>query len=231
MVILEETVAVEDADARSKTNDRIAPSLAEHSIVLREVSWETYLSLRTPELNNHLRMTFDHGELEIMSPSKQHEQVSYLIGRMVDEWTDSHNLEIHGGRSTTFSRKDLDRGLEPDNCYWIANESRVREQDEVDLSVDPPPDLALEVDVTTSWIPKLPIYRTLGVPEVWRWQNESLEIVVLGALQEYTPQSHSACLPGFPTELMIDLLRRRRTMGNNALIRAFRRAIGSSSHS
>ena len=162
-----------------------------------------------------------------MSPSKQHEQISYLMGRMVDEWTESQNREIHGGRSTTFRRSDLARGLEPDNCYWIANEPLVRERDEVDLSVDPPPDLALDVDVTSSWIPKLPIYQSLGVPEVWRWQNESLEIVVLGSEQTYVAQPHSSCLPGLPTELLTELLRGRRTMGNNALIRAFRRAIRS----
>jgi Uma2 family endonuclease len=222
---------VAEKPAATATEKVVATEPMESSVVLRGVSWDNYQSLRTPEANNHLRMTYDRGELEIMSPSKKHEQVSYLIGRTIDEWTDSRGLEIHGGRSTTFSRKDLDRGLEPDNCYWIANEARVRERDAIDLSIDPPPDLALEVDVTSSWIEKLPIYQALGVPEVWRWRSESFEIVVLGTGRQYAPQTSSACLAGFPIELMVDLLRRRCTMGNNALIRAFRRAIVSSSES
>lgn len=195
------------------------------SIVLRGISWQIYQALRSPEANDHLRMTYEEGCLEIMSPSKKHEQISYLIGRMIDEWTMQRGMEIHGGRSTTFSRQDLDRGLEPDNCYWIANEMRVRDRDAIDLSIDPPPDLALEVDVTSQMIPKLPIYQAIGVPEVWRWHDESLEIVVLQGVAGFLAQDRSACLPNFPVVAMVNLLRQRQSMGNNALIRAFRKAI------
>jgi Uma2 family endonuclease len=201
------------------------------TVLLRGVSWQTYESLRFPESNNHLRMTYDQGILEVISPSKMHEQISYLIGRMVDTWTEAKDLEIHGGRSTTFSRQDLARGLEPDNCYWIANESRVRDKDAIDLAIDPVPDLALEVDVTSALVPKLPIYQALGVPEVWRWSGETVTILVLSPARECEIQPHSACLPGFPLELMTDLLSRRQTMGNNALIRAFRRALDMQSSS
>jgi hypothetical protein len=91
------------------------------------------------------------------------------------------------------------------------------------LSIDPPPDLALEVDVTSTILPKLPIYQAIGVPVVWRWHNESMEIVVLSGASGYVPQVASACLPGFPMLVIGDLLRRRHTMGNNALLREFRR--------
>ena len=201
----------------------ISAAAPQASVVLYGITWEAYQALRRPVENQHLRMTFDRGALEIMSPSKKHEQISYLVGRLIDEWTMASGIEIHGGRTTTFCRQDLDRGLEPDNCYWIANEARVREREQIDLTIDPPPDLALEVDVTSAWVPKLPIYQALGVPEVWRWANENVEFVALDADGAYQPTAASICLPGFPRELMIELLRRRTTTGNNALVREFRR--------
>jgi Uma2 family endonuclease len=201
----------------------IGHELPPPSVVLYGVTWEAYQALRSPEGNNHLRMTFDRGELEIMSPSKKHEQISYLVGRMIDEWTIARDIEIHAGRTTTFCRQDLDRGLEPDNCYWIAHEALVREFEQIDLSAHPPPDLALEVDVTSTWVPKLPIYQALGVPEVWRWRDEAVEMFALNSAGVYERISASVSLPGFPHELMVELLRRRRTLGNNAFIREFRR--------
>lgn len=194
-------------------------------VVLREISWETYQSLRASDANQHLRMTYDRGQLEIKSPSKKHEQISYLIGRMIDEWTMLRYIEIHGGRSTTFSRQDLEKGLEPDNCYWIANEAKVRDRDVINLAIDPPPDLVLEIDVTSALVPKLPIYQALGVPEVWRCHSETLAIVVLGA-SGYSPSAGSHCLPDFPLSAALELLRDRRTMGNNALLRRFRQMTG-----
>src|SRR5512145_2881500 len=98
----------------------------ERRVFLGGVSWTTYQELRRAEENRNLRMTYDHGALEIASPSRKHEQVSYLIGRMIDEWTLRHGIDVAAGRNTTFSRPDLDSGLEPDNCYWITNEKLVR---------------------------------------------------------------------------------------------------------
>ena len=115
----------------------------ERRIVLYGVSWATYQSLRNAEENYHLRMTFDHGALEIVSPSRKHERISYLLGRMIDQWTLHRKVEIAAGRNTTFSRKDLKSGLEPDNCYWIRHESMMRGKDSVNLLVDPPPDLVI----------------------------------------------------------------------------------------
>src|SRR5687768_13794599 len=117
----------------------IALASAERPLLLRGVSWETYQALRAPQENNHLRMTYDRGALEIMSPSRKHEEVSYLTGRMIDQWTLLQDIDIAGGRNTTFSRHDLERGLEPDNCYWITRAEDVYDREEIDLRVDPPP--------------------------------------------------------------------------------------------
>ncbi|MCI0357728.1 MAG: Uma2 family endonuclease [Planctomycetaceae bacterium] len=205
----------------------IAPQTFEHRTLLHNVPWETYQSLRVANPSGHLRMTFDRGELEIMSPSRNHERISYLVGRMIDEWTLLHDIEVGAGRNTTFSREDLLKGLEPDNCYWITHELVMRDKDEVDLSIDPPPDLVLEVDVTRSSIPKLPIYLALGVPEVWRWRHETLDILRLDDAGQYQSRSVSTELPSFPFALAIEILGQREGAGDTTLIRQFIRRIKS----
>ena len=94
----------------------VARESTERRIFLGGVSWETYQSLRGAEENSNLRMTYDRGELEIVSPSRNHEHISYLVGRMIDQWTYCQKIDIAAGRNTTFGRRDLERGLEPDNC-------------------------------------------------------------------------------------------------------------------
>lgn len=192
---------------------------------LRGVSWETYQALRGADENYNLRMTYDHGALEIVSPSRQHEHVSYLIGRMIDQWSLRHKIEIGAGRNTTFSRQDLKRGLEPDNCYWITHEKVMRDKDDVDLLVDPPPDLVLEVDVTSSSIPKLPIYAALGVPEVWRWQYEAIEPLRLDSHGKYQMKKGSIELKKFPLSLAASLIVQRVGRSDTEVIREFIRAI------
>ena len=205
----------------------IASQTFEHRTLLHNVPWETYQSLRAANPSGHLRMTYDNGELEIMSPSRKHERISYLIGRMIDEWTLLQDIDVAAGRNTTFSREDLLKGLEPDNCYWITNELVMRDKEEVDLTIDPPPDLALEVDVTRSSIPKLPIYQSLGVPEVWRWRHERLEILRLDDAGQYQQQRNSTELPSFPFVLAVEILTDRGGHSDTKLIRQFIRRIKS----
>lgn len=203
----------------------IAPQTFEHRTLLHNVAWETYQSLRAANPSGYLRMAYDNGELEIMSPSRQHERISDLLGRMIDQWTLLHGIEVGAGRNTTFSKEFLLKGLEPDNCYWIAHELVMRAKEEVDLSIDPPPDLALEVEITRSSIPKLPIYQSLGVPEVWRWRRETLEVLRMDDAGQYQSQADSSELPSFPFDIAIDILGDRESNGDTALIQEFIRRI------
>ena len=202
----------------------IAPDIFEHRVVLHDVPWQTYQSLREAQPSGHLRMTYDRGELELMSPSRKHEKLAHHLALMIHEWMMLHQIAAEGGGSTTFSREDLLRGLEPDHCFWIANCTAVIDKDEIDLSIDPPPDLALEVDVTRSSIPKLPIYQSLGVPEVWRWRGGVLEVLVLDAAGVYVAQSGSSALPEFPLRLAEEYLASR-SENSIALMQRFRKEI------
>jgi len=197
--------------------------LRESGIVVHDASWQTYVELRDAAENSHVRMTYDRGSLELMSPSKSHERIGYLIGRFIDIWTMVKCIPIQSCRTTTFRRKDLRRGLEPDNCYYIEHEAIVREREEVDLTIDPPPDLAVEVDVTSKSIKRLPIYAALGVPEVWHWRAENLRVLRLKAKKTYAEAAGSQSLPGFPHGRMVALIRQRNAVDDTTMLREFHR--------
>jgi Uma2 family endonuclease len=196
--------------------------VGEPGVLMRNTSWQQYVELRDSNEHRHVRMTFDRGELELMSPTRLHERLNFLIGHCIIAWVEEMRIPFQGCGSTTFRREDLQRGLEPDNCYYIENESAVRERDEVDLTIDPPPDLVVEVDVTSSSIDRIPIYVALGVPEIWRWHNDTLHVLVLSPDTQYVEVGASRALPGFPFERMVEMLKRRNSSDGTTLIREFR---------
>jgi Uma2 family endonuclease len=136
-----------------------------------------------------------------------------------------HEIEMDFGGDMTLKHVDLSRGLEADECYWIANGTLVRGKDEIDLSVDPPPDLALEVEVSNNLVPKLPIYQALGVPEVWHWRDNSLVVLTLDAKRNYAQQIDSIALPGFPFQLAEQFVRQRHAESGTALMLRIRDAM------
>lgn len=194
------------------------------AIVLRGISWQIYQAIRDEPANDHVPMAYDAGVLELMSPKKQHGKVITLLDRMIYEWARHKHLPLEPGGNMTCDREDLEKGLEPDLCYWIAHEADVRDKDDIDLNRDPPPDLALEVEVSRSSLVKLPIYQALKIPEVWRWRR-GVEVLHLGSDGQYERRTSSVELPGFPFELANQLLERRNTMGLMELMERFVTAI------
>ena len=191
-------------------------------VLLQGVSWSTYQGLvqdlaETPSK----RLTYDQQWLEIMTPLPEHESNKRLLGRIIEATTEELGLEIYSLGSTTWSREDLQRGLEPDECYYITSESKVRGKTNIDLAVDPPPDLAIEIDITSSSLNRLAIYASLGVKEVWRFDGESLSMYVLEG-DRYQIQQQSTILPILNTEKLLDILKGRDRQGENALIRELR---------
>lgn len=157
-----------------------------------------------------------------MSPSQLHEQYCNFIGRLVDVWTEELNIDIKSCRTMTCKREDLDRGFEPDNCYYVRHERRMRRRTKLDLTIDPPPDLAIEVEVSRPAIDKMPIYAAFGVPELWRFDGRSLQVFELGAAGEYEPRNGSVCFPQFPVARAVKVLRNLNTASETALVRSFR---------
>jgi Uma2 family endonuclease len=170
--------------------------------VLHDIDWRTYTRLlRAFEGRRRFRLTYDRGTLEIMAPLLQHEGPAYLLGRFIDVLTEELRLPCRAGRSVTLRRRRKRRGLEPDNCYWIANAPALQGKKKLDLRVDPPPDLAIEVDVTSSSLDRMSIYLALGVPEVWRLSESGLTSQVLRS-GAYQAEPNSLA---FPTLAAADL--------------------------
>jgi Uma2 family endonuclease len=163
---------------------------------LDNVDWRTYSRLlRVFAERPGYRLTYDRGRLEIMSPLPEHELAGSLLARFVDVLVEEMNLPAQCGGSTTLRRRSLRRGLEPDRCYWIASANLVRGKMRLDFAVDPPPDLAIEVDVISSSLDRMSIYASLGVPEVWRLEQGALSFHALGAGRRYAPVSNSLSFP------------------------------------
>lgn len=197
----------------------------EHRILLCDVAWEVYAALRAGDRNGGVRMTFDDGRLEIVSPSYRHESSSNLLGRFVEAFTGENDLPLRAAGSTTWQLPPLSKGLEADRCYYIQNAAAVAACDEIDLTIHPPPDLAAEVEVSSPALAKLPIYEVMKVPEVWLWRRERIRVFVLGPDGSYAEVSESRCLPGFPLRDAERLIDQRASADDNTLVRAFRKIV------
>ena len=195
--------------------------LGEQRVVIDNVRWSTYIALLEDAGNRHGRMTYDQGVLEIMSPSKSHENVGCLIGRMVETFTEELRIEIVSVASTTVKLELLQRGFEADEAYYIAGADQVRGKEGLDFAIDPAPDLVIEIDMSRSSIGKLPVYAAFQVPEVWQYRGDTLHIYELQR-DEYHEASESRVLPRFPFAQLAQVLQQRSQVGETELIRLFR---------
>ncbi|MGD0519446.1 MAG: Uma2 family endonuclease, partial [Thermoguttaceae bacterium] len=185
----------------------------------------TYLSLREQPDNEHVRMTYDRGVLEMMTPSKRHEQFGYMIGRLIDAWTEELGIDVQSCRTMTFKREDIQRGLEPDNCYYIAHESLIRNKAELDLTTDPSPDLAVEIDLGSSMTDKMAIYAAFKVPEVWHYDGHSLQFLILDVSETYISSQTSHSFPQLPPAEIEKVLNQLGKASDTTLVRTFRKLV------
>jgi Uma2 family endonuclease len=167
----------------------------EQHMALHNISWDTYEGLLADRADSSApRFTYDRGTLEIMSPSAEHEESNRALAALVEVVAEELDLDLRNLGSTTFRREDLQRGFEPDSCFYLHNEPRVRGKGEIDLTVDPPPDLVIEIDITKPSLDKLPIYAQVGVPEIWRYDGRRVAILTLAGAT-YAEVARSRVLP------------------------------------
>ena len=196
-------------------------------ILLNKISWTTYESLLNELAQQRgIRLTYDRGNLEIMTPSAPHEKSGELLGNFVEVLTDELNVDICSMGSLTCKCQHLERGLEPDKCYYIQNEDVVWNKEQIDLNEDPPPDLAIEIDITSSSIERLELYASLGVPEVWRYDGKRLIIYQLEG-NEYAECEVSPTFPFLSKSEMLRFLELKKTTKEKALLRLFREWVKS----
>lgn len=200
------------------------PAIAEQRVLLSNVSWETFERL-LEELgdNRATRLAYNEGLLEIMTPLGTHENSNRFIDDLVRAIADELNLNLKKFGSLTLKRAKKLKGAEPDSCYYIQNEPLVRSTQEIDLDNDPPPDLVLEIDITSGSLDKRPIYAAIGVPEFWCYDGKKLEIFVLQlANREYQKVTQSSTFPWMPLDIIPRFIRQSLVDGETATLRAFR---------
>lgn len=189
---------------------------------LTGISWETYEALLSDYLDRSVpHFTYDHGVLEIMAPSLPHEKDNRLLALLVEVVAEELAIDVSNVGSMTFTRRDLDRGFEPDTGFYIQHEAIVREAREINLVTDPPPDLLIEVEVSNSVLPKLPIFAAIGVPEVWRIGAERVRILVLDN-GDYAASDRSTALPPLTADALSRFLSRGRSLPRTAWLREVR---------
>jgi len=189
---------------------------------LAEISWQEYEDLLV-ELDEkpHLRLTYDHGDLDIMTLSPEHESYSRLFTHFIQILTEETETDFIALGSTTLRDHLVGSGVEADDCYYIGEFADVAGKKRLDLSQDPPPDLAVEIDITNRSLGKLPIYVLLRVKEVWRFDGSGMHFYLMDGSQ-YVEQAFSNHFPFLTSEILKPFLEQGRTRGINAMRRAFR---------
>ncbi len=190
-------------------------------LLMTDISWSVYEQL-LEEFGEKRgsRINYSQGVLEIMVPLPEHEDDKSIIADLVKVLLEELDIEFRSLGSTTFKSQTTQRGLEADECFYIENESAIRGKTHIDLTVDPLPDLALEIDITSRT--RFDSYEVLGVRELWRFDGTQLEINILQNSQ-YIQVEDSPHFPGFPLrEVIPDYLERSKIEGRNTIMKAFR---------
>lgn len=158
-----------------------------------------------------------------MSPTFEHDKDSRFLGRLVTVLTEEFELPLIPGGSTTLRRRLRRRGIEADECFWIAHAPRMAGRARLDLRSDPPPDLAIEVDVTHRSLDRMGIYAALRVPEVWRVNGDQLTFYVLQPDGIYASAGVSPTFPLVsPDDLLPFLQQARQASDHNVVAQRFR---------
>jgi Uma2 family endonuclease len=191
-------------------------------VLLRGIRWSTYEALLEDLVESHIRLTYDRGSLEIMTVWSPHEYSKKGLARMIETLTAELNIPIRSGGSLTCRSQLEQKGLEPDECYWVEHEPLIRGKIEIDLEQDPLPDIAVESEVSRSVLDRLGIYAALRVPEVWRSDGQTLTIMQLQIDQSYATVERSPTFPWLPMARFRQFLAEGGTMGETRWIRSFR---------
>ena len=192
-------------------------------VILQNISWQTFESILAEMGDNRAtRLAYDQGILEIMTPLMPHEHNKRLIEKLIDNLAEELNLNLKSTGSVTCKRQDLLRGVEPDSSFYIQNEPVMRQKQNLDLTQDPPPDLVIEVDYTSSSVDRMPIYLALGIPEVWRYDEPVMQIYQLRE-GVYVSSDVSPTFGNLPITAEIPrFLQESLSIGEIPMIRSFR---------
>lgn len=187
------------------------------------IDWETYRDISDELTGRHLRITYEDGRLDLMTISSKHGRLCRLLANLIRVLTDEMNLPLSCYGDMTCDKKKSLRGLEPDECFYIQNEPAVRLKDDIDLTVDPPPDLAVEIELSRARRDRLSVYAGVGVPEVWRYNGKRLTCHVLSKDgKNYVESKVSRAIPKLQLADLLHFVELRTQLDETSLIRSFR---------
>ena len=194
----------------------------ERNVVLKNIGWQEFEDILIEMGDSRSsRIAYDRGTLEIIMPLQEHEYFKEIISDLVKDLAEELDMDYECLGSTTWKRKDLLAGVEPDNCFYIQNEPLIRGNLNINLSQDPPPDLALEIDMTSKSLNRQVIYARLGVPEIWRYDEGILTIYHLEN-GEYIESEKSLAFPDFPIKEIPAFVKENLNVGRRAIRKLFR---------
>jgi Uma2 family endonuclease len=195
---------------------------SEQRVLLSNISWKLYENLLAEQGNQRsTRIAYYQGQLEIMVPLSEQENRNILIDRLIVTLIEELNLEYNPFGLMTIKKRQKSAGKEPDSCYYIQNEALVRGRTKLDFAQDPPPDLALEIDITSSSLNQFDLYADLGVPEIWRYDGRSIKFYQLEN-GEYAECDFSLAWTMLPTAKVDEFIDRTQTAGATTAVREFR---------
>ncbi len=191
-------------------------------VVLSNISWQTYQAM-LDDIGDRssVRLVYDLGVLEIRMPSDIHEAINRLLARIVGVLAEELDLPLKEFGSVTLNRSDIKKGAEPDSSFYIQNADRIR-GNRIDISIDPPPDLIIEVDITNSSARSFAVYQQLGIPEVWRFANGSIKIFQLQD-RDYIECEFSAIFTIISGDILGRFLQMSATDNSTSIVRAVRK--------
>lgn len=205
----------------ASTVSTIRPGPVPLGFVVDGVSWDEYEAMLNWIDDRPIRVNYDCGALELMSPSTEHEFAKDGLATLLKLLALGLDRTIRGGGSPTLRSRLVDRGLEPDACFWIASEPRLRHKLAWDPAVDPPPDLVVEVERSRTVLDRLAILAALGVPEVWRFRGDGIHVLVLQQDGTYAGSTVSRSFPEVPVARLVDFTARIADQGETAVMRDF----------
>lgn len=209
--------------AESHILDQLAINATSEKHIYYGVSWDTYLQAR--EVigdDSNVRLTFSHGVLEIMSPKRPHEQIARFIDMVVSHLAFDLGLNVDNCGAMTLRFESAQRGGEPDSCFYLANESAVRRLDEIDLQIHPPPDIVLEVDITSPSLDKFGLYLAGRIPEVWRFDGAHMKFYALVG-EKYDVIPNSLSFTSLTAEMLEGYIRTGREQGSARMLHQVKR--------
>ena len=195
------------------------------TLVIPRFTWDDYERLLEHLSDRpHLRVSYDRGKLEVMSPLPEHENCVQFIDDLVLIFSEKLGLQLEKYGQTTWRRRRLERGVEADACYYVEGADRIIGKRDIDLEFDPPPDIAVEIDITNPSSGKFPIYAALSIREIWRYDGNTMRFYELAGAA-YREIQESRFLPGLKPQMLVEALEQSKIEGQTAARQTFRQRL------